>query len=49
MDENEMQASAMVQEQDSQEEDKQKIFEALLEKELEDQQEEYDFHPKHAI
>jgi len=49
MDENEMQASAEVQEQDSQDEVKQNIFEALLEKELEDEQEDYDLHPKHAM
>ena len=44
-----MQASAEVQEQDSQDEVKQNIFEALLEKELEDEQEDYDLHPKHAM
>ena len=48
MDENEMLA-AEVQKQDTHEETKQKIFEALLDKELEDEQEDYDLHPKHAI
>lgn len=49
MDENVIPVSAEVQEQDTQEEAKQKIFEALLEKELEDEQEDYDLHPKHAM
>ena len=49
MDENEMPVSAQVQEQDTHEEDKQKIFEAFLNKELEDEEEDNDLNPEHAV
>ena len=49
MDENEMPVSAEVQEQDTHGEDKQKIFEAFLNKELEDEEEDNDLNPKHAV
>ena len=48
MDENEMPAAEVQEQQDTHREAKQKIFEAFLDKESEDGQD-YDLNPKHAV
>ena len=49
MDENETPAAEVQEQQDTHREAKQKIFEAFLDKESEDEQEDYDLNPKHAV
>ena len=49
MDENETPAAEVQEQQDTHREAKQKIFEAFLDKESEDEQEDYDLNPKHPV